>query len=358
MKSFLKYKTWVNEKDEHQRGATAVLVAIMIVVLLGFAALAIDIGYLMASKNEAQNVADASALAACSELGEQHYQEIDSIDEDKIRNIAKNVAGKNDIAGEAITISNDSDIEIGYWDPETKTFSMTPIGVLHKKNCVRVTARRDDSENGPISSFFAKVLGIDSFSVSADATAALTGLSKMKEGELVIPVGISKYWFHYAWEDEFCDQPIKFHPTGTIDGCAGWHTFLEKSNASKLKEIITGVTPEPPTYITPEVTSGSTLLEFIGGDVASVFDEMEALYDAKKDSDGIWKTAVVIYDYDGCDNPKQEIKIVGFATAEIYEVVGPPDKQINAKIICDEYEDERGGGGLYGTYGKIPNLVE
>ncbi len=39
-------------------------------VLIGFAALAIDVGYYMVTRNELQNIADGAALAACSELGE------------------------------------------------------------------------------------------------------------------------------------------------------------------------------------------------------------------------------------------------------------------------------------------------
>ncbi len=40
-----------------KKGVTAVLTAIMIVMFLGFSALAIDIGYGMVTKNELQNIA-------------------------------------------------------------------------------------------------------------------------------------------------------------------------------------------------------------------------------------------------------------------------------------------------------------
>ena len=51
------------------RGAVAVIVAIMIVVLLSFGALALDISNAMIARNELQNVADASALAGARQLG-------------------------------------------------------------------------------------------------------------------------------------------------------------------------------------------------------------------------------------------------------------------------------------------------
>ena len=52
-----------------QSGITVVLVALTMAVLIGFAALAVDIGYTLTTKNELQNVADAAALAATRQLG-------------------------------------------------------------------------------------------------------------------------------------------------------------------------------------------------------------------------------------------------------------------------------------------------
>jgi uncharacterized membrane protein len=51
-------------KLKKQKGAVAIKVAVMLVMLLSLAALAIDIGNLMVARNELQNAADAAALAA------------------------------------------------------------------------------------------------------------------------------------------------------------------------------------------------------------------------------------------------------------------------------------------------------
>ena len=56
-------------KLKSEKGVTLVFVALLIVVFISIAALAVDIGYLMVSKNELQNAADASALASTRELG-------------------------------------------------------------------------------------------------------------------------------------------------------------------------------------------------------------------------------------------------------------------------------------------------
>jgi Flp pilus assembly protein TadG len=51
-----------------QRGVTIVIVAIMIAVFIGFAALAVDISHLYVVRNELQNAADAGALAGARVL--------------------------------------------------------------------------------------------------------------------------------------------------------------------------------------------------------------------------------------------------------------------------------------------------
>ena len=54
--------------DVRQRGAVAVLVALILVVLLGAAGIVLDLGRLFVAKTELQNAADACALAAAREL--------------------------------------------------------------------------------------------------------------------------------------------------------------------------------------------------------------------------------------------------------------------------------------------------
>ena len=56
-------------------------------------------------------------------------------------------------------------------------------------------------------------------------------------GGLPIPVGISQAWFKSATGD-YCNQNIKFHPTGSMEGCAGWHTYAQIVNGQR--EISSG----------------------------------------------------------------------------------------------------------------------
>jgi hypothetical protein len=344
-----------------------VVIAIVITVLIGFVALAIDIGYVSVTKNELQNIADAAALAGAGELGniykgltydEQQVLTLDANGVDAIKASVKDVVGEGkNRAGGVTIIIDDGDIFINKW-PGTSVHSND----YNQPNAVRVTARRDSSANGPISTFFAKIFGVETFDVSADATAALSGLGSTHPQ---FPVGISKYWFD-VHQDDWCDRGIKLHPTGDIDSCAGWHTYKDwndyqawPSNAEKLKDILDGL--RDGTFEIP-LAEFSDEFVFIGGDVASSFDEMQALYeDAEKESvDGQygWKVSIPVYDSEDCSNPSGNIRIVGFATALITEVIGPPDKIINATIKCDYVEIGKGIGSEYGSLGTIPTLVE
>jgi hypothetical protein len=113
------------------------------------------------------------------------------------------------------------------------------------------------------------------------------------------------------------------------------------------------------TITSPQTVVGETSFAFIGGDVASAFEEMQALYDANKDPDtGFWEVLVPVYESDDCSNPTGSVAIIGFATAIITAVEGPPSKTIQAQVICENIEPGRGSGGDYGTMGSIPGLVE
>ena len=407
---------YLSNKILSQRGATAVLVALIMVVLLGIVALAVDVGYVMVTRNDLQNIADAGALAGTGELGHQYKEAAPGLPlTGLIANEIQQVANQNIAGNRSISIGA-SDIHLGQWDGSTNTFTST----LVDPNAVRVIARRDDVLNGPVGTFFARVFGRNDVSVRAFATAALTPLGTSSEVQL--PVAISEAWFDPKnWEEAgkgFCDQPIKFYPTGDLEGCAGWDTFDENANADNLGDILNGI--EDGTYQVPGVTTDETPstgnineLNFTGGNVASRFPDMQSLFDSRKgdpvldefgnqiplyydevkdalvdprdyspgtdfspytpitDRDGNqkylyeWKTTVPVYapppDKDGCSNPTGSLQVVGFATVVVMAVNGSgetPQHRIFAKITCGEKVPGRGGGADFGTVGTIPGLVE
>ena len=365
----MKFRRQFILKIKERRGAVMIIVALIMAVLLGFAALAVDVGYLYATRNELQNIADGAALAAAGELGNQ-LSKGKTLDDTGVKALIKDAAEKigkgNQAAGKAIFSLGD-EVEFGRWkDPALNSNGLFVTD--DSPNAVRVTARRAGTgTNEAVKTFFAAIWGIYSVDVSARATAALLSPNKMFPP---IPVGISKYWFEY-YNGVSCNQPIRFHPTGGIESCAGWHNYYdpdnpEKSNAnaSKLKTILEGL--KTGDFIIPDTFAGETKYAFIGGDIASAFSNIEALWDAKKkcidpdDPDECeWETTVVVYDRDDCSNPNKSITIVGFAPVIITGIYGPPQKTIEAMVLCEEVVWAQGESGeYYGYLSGIPRLVE
>jgi hypothetical protein len=111
-----------------QQGGIVMMFAMFAIILCGFAALAVDAGNLYVTKTRLQGAADAAALAAVQELP----------NEGQTRAAAIQYAETNlppDRHGDVLA---GSDVEIGTWDADSRTF--TPGGTA--PDAVRVTLRR------------------------------------------------------------------------------------------------------------------------------------------------------------------------------------------------------------------------
>jgi Flp pilus assembly protein TadG len=64
---------------DDQRGQVAIVVALMLVVLLGFAALVVDVGLNWAARTQAQSAADAAALAGVIALPSDPTAAVDDV---------------------------------------------------------------------------------------------------------------------------------------------------------------------------------------------------------------------------------------------------------------------------------------
>ena len=174
----------VRSKLNNEKGAVAVIVALLLVVLLGIAAFAIDIGYGRVVRNQLQNAADAAALAACNRFYDRTAGPV------TFPPPPPNWTAAAAEAASAIT-DNKADnkqlkvgtTEVGWWDitqaypgsmwpsPLTNPPPNTPPTANYGP-AVRVTIAKTGTQNdGPISSFFGRVLGKSSYDSGATATA-------------------------------------------------------------------------------------------------------------------------------------------------------------------------------------------
>lgn len=135
-----------------RRGNIIVLSAVLMVVLLGMVAFAVDVGYIHNTNAELKRTADAAALAGVSVLVDGSEAALATV-EDFVQANPVN---------EVVVSASETEIETGMWDEESRTF--TPAS--ETPTAIRVRVRRDDQ-----GLFFARVLGRDNFDAAAESIA-------------------------------------------------------------------------------------------------------------------------------------------------------------------------------------------
>lgn len=371
------------------KGAAAIIVAIVLVVLISFAALAVDIGYLMVTRNELQNIADAASLAGARTLGRLYEcngqlnpcteampyadQQTYAADVAAIQAAVTDVAASNHAGGKGAIVINPADIVIGNWNPPTNPPTDRLAATTIAPDAVRVTARRDASANNPITTFLAGVMGIDTVDVSATATAALRGLSEAGPGSLPIPIAINKAWVS---NPENCGTRLRFRPA-SLEACAVWHVYDEDSGyspggtsvpASKMRKLLQDLAAG--TFESPETFAGETEYILDNGVMAAVFEDMLNLFDTMRVlNDGIldkdedpatWTCALAVFDDEGMNScsPSGANTIIGFATITVTDVLLAPENEVWGYVVCDLIQEGPGDNSDFGTKGSIPRLVQ
>jgi Flp pilus assembly protein TadG len=168
-----------------ERGAAAVLVALLLVPMLGFTAIAVDIGAVYAERARLQVAADAAALAVAQDC-------------------ARGTCGDMLATATALVTANDPDVSTA---PPVLTQSPTSVTVTGDK---------------PTEHWFAPVIGIESTQVSATATVAWGAPGA---GTAVLPVTFS--WCEFAQQthgglpSSTTVHTIYFTKTSNTVGCTG-----------------------------------------------------------------------------------------------------------------------------------------
>ncbi|MGB6230754.1 MAG: hypothetical protein WBF53_11595 [Litorimonas sp.] len=147
--------------------------AIAIPVLLMIASLAVDAGYLFIMRNKLQANVDSVALEIASHGSITEVRAISFVKEKTLKKAGEramqmgqlNLLDADD--DRAVVIS---DIEVGEWDPQTRTFSSTPPFRLI--NAVHVTGEFSVERGNAVQAFFRTLFDID-VTVRADTIAVI-----------------------------------------------------------------------------------------------------------------------------------------------------------------------------------------
>lgn len=167
-----------------RRGSTLTMVALSIVVLLGFTALVVDYGFLTTDANRLQRACDAAALAGVSQLHKTDttISNRSEIDVYNAKKMAYDVALLNGV-----------------------TLDWNNIVVSNNNTRLRVTAITERSF------FFAPVLGINSGLVSRSATAGVFPVTQISTSgpARAAPMGITWETYNSYYTDRNFYHPLE-----------------------------------------------------------------------------------------------------------------------------------------------------
>jgi Flp pilus assembly protein TadG len=149
----------------NRQGSIAILAALFLVITFAFVAFSIDFGYIVVTKSELQNAADAGALSGARKLSKGRQEAITA---------AQLWASRNKAAGQSVETVVTQDIEIGRWDDATASFIVIPETSNEVPTAVRVTCRRTMSRGNALNLFFGSILGTSNADVLAVSIAAVT----------------------------------------------------------------------------------------------------------------------------------------------------------------------------------------
>ncbi len=163
--------------DRRQQGQSIIIIAVALLALIIFAAIAVDVANTYVHRRTAQNAADAAALAGARELARQlnEYEEPWEFSEDLIKAEMNDFAERNGTEDTDGIPANPTNNNVwGYYlDYEGERVSEAVIG---STGIVHPEARGVEAfASSEAPSFFSGILGFDAFPVQADSAVVFEG---------------------------------------------------------------------------------------------------------------------------------------------------------------------------------------
>lgn len=315
-----------------EKGAATIMVAVLMVALLGCAAIAVDVGAMYAEKAQIQNGADATALA-----------------------IAGDCAKGLDCAT-AMTASTNRLADANANDSSTGVFSVTQPN----PNTVRVetNAREAGSGNNSFSLFFARVMGLEATQITA---AAEVSWGPPKAGS-TLPWTVSECVFRQSLTPS---QLAELDTSGSFTGDpTPTHILLQynkKAPAYPGCDIQNGYQPggfgwlEPNANCSADITIGGTILGQPGNSFPKVGGSEKICEDVLA---AILNEPVLIPLFSSALNgggDKTAYKLIGFAAFKVTGYKFGGSLEVDDDLAPDCSGDCRG---LQGYFVRFVSLEE
>ena len=180
-----------------QRGAVAPFMALMLPVLIGSAAFAIDLAYVHVVRNELQNDADAAALAGAHALVDASSGVVRWAD---ATTQAQQSVALNQAAGQRLS---DAQVQTGYWNLTGKPSGLQSpslVPTVWDAPAVAVTVRKAAGQNqGAVPTFFARFWSILGIEQQVTAIAAPSSPGLMQPGGM-FPLAMAQCMYDTYWD--------------------------------------------------------------------------------------------------------------------------------------------------------------
>lgn len=297
----MKKRISFKEHLARQNGAVLIVVALLLLVFVGMAAMAVDLGYLFVVRNQLQNAADAGVLAGAAELYFREETAPSPADVGRVNpganGVARDTARQNRSEQVAVEVAP-GEVERGHWSFASRTFapntSLEPVTLAGRStaeldadpnfiNAVRVVVRRRDV---PVSSFFARIFGYQDFALSARAVGYVGYAGTLHPFEVDQPIAICRQ----AIEDEdgrmtcVTGRMLSSGDVGeALVNTAGWTDFdQEPANcgapgASSIRDLVCGGgNPDPILFGEP--------LAATGGVAETIFKRLRDCWEGQSDN--------------------------------------------------------------------------
>jgi Flp pilus assembly protein TadG len=239
---------WFSRKGH--RGAVAVTVTALMVVLIAMGSLAVDVAYLVVIRNQLQNAADAGALAGTRVLYLGGGTSVNA----GANAVAAEAAMDNLSQGVAVEVqdptTNENDVQRGHWSFATRTFtpndSLQPVDLWNRStqeldadpdfiNAVRVRARREDI---PAQSFLSRIVGYDNFELQAEAVGYIGFAGTLFPEDVDQPIAICRQAITDADGNYSCNTGRMIDSGGgTTHNTAAWSNFSQPCQTASAQSV-------------------------------------------------------------------------------------------------------------------------
>ena len=358
-------------KRQHQRGGILLISAAVLTMVIGFAALALDLGKLYLVRQELQNAADAAAMASVPCL----YQRTECAnmtstypDWTSAANRASNFVKSNKVQTRAVS---DATVTTGYWnmngDPASLQAKTITPGT-YDYPAVQVTVQQAPGLNGgPVLLGLASIFGITQANVSATATAVISHPGILNPFPLVLAKCLyDTYWNPDTKSPRLATQvnepgfdlpqvpgePFFFKATSSyhIGACeAGqWSSLLIDSNSTgTISDLINGVTVQS--------VAKNDLVWIQPGSKNALYGVVNTCSAA-----GNKKCEYAMVPVVELLGTHSHQPVVGFACARIVLAATGTDKYIEFQMSADPVKCQNNGSGVGPDYGinTPPRLVQ